>query len=100
MGTNEENNIENFVCFIYGEAGAGPLHRLQLRNTKQSNRLCNNAPKWLFFTNVLVSYVTTYVLYWNLSSMHDLYRQNFKKFKILRMSFHALKVGDNLSWNF
>ena len=31
MGTNEENIIENFVCFIDGGAGAGPLHRLRLR---------------------------------------------------------------------
>ena len=29
MGTNEENIIENLVCFIYG--GAGPLNRLRLR---------------------------------------------------------------------
>ena len=33
MGTNEENIIDNLVCFIYGGAGACPLHRLRLRNT-------------------------------------------------------------------
>ena len=35
MGPNEENIdiIENFVCFIYGGDGAGPLHRLRLPNT-------------------------------------------------------------------
>ena len=28
VGANEENIIENLVCFIYGGAGAGPLLRL------------------------------------------------------------------------
>ena len=31
VGINEENIIENFVCFIYGGAGAGPLHQPRLR---------------------------------------------------------------------
>ena len=29
VGTNEENMIENLVCFIYGGAEAGPLQRLR-----------------------------------------------------------------------
>ena len=33
VGTNEENIIDNFVCFIYGGAGAGPLHRLRPKRT-------------------------------------------------------------------
>ena len=33
MGTNEENIIENLVCFIYGGARAGPLHRLRPKST-------------------------------------------------------------------
>ena len=33
VGTNEENIIDNFVCFIYGGAGAGPLHRLRPKST-------------------------------------------------------------------
>ena len=36
MGTKEENIIENLVCFIYGGAGARPLHRLQLRPRPKS----------------------------------------------------------------
>ena len=44
MGINEENIIENLVCFIYGEAGAwaGPLHRLRPKSTG-SDRLRNTA---------------------------------------------------------
>ena len=42
MGTNEENIIDNLVCFIYGGAGAGsqtfapapaPTKKYRLRNT-------------------------------------------------------------------
>ena len=42
MGTNEENNIENLVCFIYGGAGAGPLHRLRPKSTGSDRLLLRN----------------------------------------------------------
>ena len=31
VGTNEEDIIQNFFCFIQGGARAGPSHRLRLR---------------------------------------------------------------------
>ena len=41
MRTIKENTgiFENFVCFVYGGAGAGPLHRLWLRNTFYNSML-------------------------------------------------------------
>ena len=45
MWTNEQNIIENFVCFkVEPEPGAGPLHRLRLRpKSTGSGRLRNTA---------------------------------------------------------
>ena len=41
MGTNEENIMENFVCFIYGGAGAGAKVRIPAPDQKYHLRLRN-----------------------------------------------------------
>ena len=51
MGTNEENIIENFVCFIYGGAGSQSRTLASAPTKKYRLQLCNT---WLRLLPVLI----------------------------------------------
>ena len=68
MGTNEENIIENFVCFIYGGAGSrtfalapAPTKKYRLRNTG----LGDGSQVFIGYTHMLGQWAETWGMAFN-----------------------------------
>ena len=64
MGINEENIIENFVCFISGGARAGPLLRLRQKSTGSATlyKCILSSEKGGSWLQICLEYVKTYLV--------------------------------------